>query len=104
MTNWYTQNPLAATSTYVSIIVGVSIAAGSGRRIEPTSQKRDVGHPAARLKNRKARRRPNCRQLDRRKGQKMTKPMHALSASVVVAFCTLCSRAHELWLNHLELF
>ena len=34
----------------------------------------------------------------------MTKPMHALSASVVVAFCTLCSRAHELWLNHLELF
>ncbi len=34
----------------------------------------------------------------------MTKPMQALSASVIVAFCTLCSRAHELWLNHLELF
>jgi len=30
--------------------------------------------------------------------------MHALSASVVVEFCNLCDRAHELWLNHLELF
>jgi|ERR1019366_4696818 hypothetical protein len=34
----------------------------------------------------------------------MTKPMHALSASVVVGFCTLCDKAHEYWLNHLELF
>jgi hypothetical protein len=30
--------------------------------------------------------------------------MHALSASVVKEFCALCNRAHELWLNHLELF
>ncbi len=30
--------------------------------------------------------------------------MHALSASVVDEFCNLCNRAHELWLNHLELF
>ena len=30
--------------------------------------------------------------------------MHALSASVVNEFCNLCNRAHELWLNHLELF
>ena len=30
--------------------------------------------------------------------------MHALSASVVEEFCNLCNRAHELWLNHLELF
>ena len=29
---------------------------------------------------------------------------HALSASVLVEFCKLCDRAHELWLNHLELF
>jgi len=34
----------------------------------------------------------------------MTKSMHALSASVVEEFCNLCNRAHELWLNHLELF
>src|SRR5665213_3541588 len=34
----------------------------------------------------------------------MTKSTHALSASVVVEFCKLCDRAHELWLNHLELF
>jgi len=34
----------------------------------------------------------------------MTKPMHALSASVVVEFCALCDRAHLLWLNHLGLF
>jgi AbiU2 len=34
----------------------------------------------------------------------MTKPMHALSASVVLEFCNLCNRAHELWLNHLGLF
>jgi hypothetical protein len=34
----------------------------------------------------------------------MTKSMHALSASVVVAFCALCDKAHEYWLNHLELF
>jgi len=34
----------------------------------------------------------------------MTKPTHALSASVVRDFCTLCDRAHEYWLNHLELF
>jgi hypothetical protein len=30
--------------------------------------------------------------------------MHALSASVILEFCSLCNRAHELWLNHLELF
>jgi AbiU2 len=30
--------------------------------------------------------------------------MHALSASVVVEFCTLCDWAHEVWLNHRELF
>ena len=30
--------------------------------------------------------------------------MHAVSASVVGEFCNLCNRAHELWLNHLELF
>jgi hypothetical protein len=34
----------------------------------------------------------------------MTKSMDALSASVVDEFCNLCNRAHELWLNHLELF
>uniref|UniRef100_E6QP16 HEPN AbiU2-like domain-containing protein n=1 Tax=mine drainage metagenome TaxID=410659 RepID=E6QP16_9ZZZZ len=34
----------------------------------------------------------------------MTKSKHALSASVVLDFCTLCDRAHECWLNHLELF
>lgn len=34
----------------------------------------------------------------------MTKSMHALSASVIEEFCNLCNRAHELWLNHLELF
>ena len=34
----------------------------------------------------------------------MAKSTHALSASVVVAFCTLCDKAHEYWLNHLELF
>jgi hypothetical protein len=30
--------------------------------------------------------------------------IHALSASVVEEFYNLCNRAHELWLNHLELF
>jgi hypothetical protein len=34
----------------------------------------------------------------------MTKPMNALSASVVRDFCTLCDKAHEYWLNYLELF
>jgi hypothetical protein len=34
----------------------------------------------------------------------MTKPMHMLSASVVRDFCTLCDKAHEYWLNYLELF
>ena len=34
----------------------------------------------------------------------MTKSTHALSASVVSDFCTLCDKAHEYWLNHLELF
>jgi hypothetical protein len=34
----------------------------------------------------------------------MTKSMPALSASDVVAFCKLCDWAHEVWLNHLELF
>jgi hypothetical protein len=34
----------------------------------------------------------------------MTKPMHALSASVVVEFCNLCQWAYEVWLNHLDLF
>ena len=30
--------------------------------------------------------------------------MHTLSACVVMDFCTLCDKAHEYWLNHLELF
>ena len=34
----------------------------------------------------------------------MTKSMHALSASAVVEFCKLCDWAHEVWLNHRELF
>ena len=34
----------------------------------------------------------------------MTESMHALPASVVVEFCKLCDRAHEVWLNHRELF
>jgi hypothetical protein len=34
----------------------------------------------------------------------MTKSTHALSATVVREFCNLCNRAHELWINHLELF
>jgi AbiU2 len=34
----------------------------------------------------------------------MTKSTHALSATVVREFCNLCDRAHEYWLNHLELF
>ena len=34
----------------------------------------------------------------------MTKSMHALSADVVVEFCKRCDWAHEVWLNHLELF
>ena len=34
----------------------------------------------------------------------MTQSIHALSVSVVEEFCNLCNRAHELWLNHLELF
>ena len=34
----------------------------------------------------------------------MTKTAHGLSAAVVVEFCALCNRVHELWLNHLELF
>jgi hypothetical protein len=34
----------------------------------------------------------------------MTKSTHALSVTVVREFCNLCNRAHELWLNHLELF
>jgi hypothetical protein len=34
----------------------------------------------------------------------MTKSMHALSAPIVVNFCTLCDKGHEYWLNHLELF
>ncbi len=34
----------------------------------------------------------------------MTKPMHALSASVVLEFCNLCQWTYEVWLNHLELF
>lgn len=34
----------------------------------------------------------------------MTKSTHAISASVVRNFCALCDKAHELWLNHLELF
>jgi hypothetical protein len=34
----------------------------------------------------------------------MTKSTHALSASVVRDFCMLCDKAHEYWLNHLELF
>lgn len=34
----------------------------------------------------------------------MTKSMHVLSAHVVVEFCKLCDWAHEVWLNHRELF
>ena len=34
----------------------------------------------------------------------MTKSTHALSAAVVRDFCMLCDKAHEYWLNHLELF
>jgi hypothetical protein len=34
----------------------------------------------------------------------MTQSTHALSATVVRHFCTLCDKAHEYWLNHLELF
>jgi hypothetical protein len=34
----------------------------------------------------------------------MTKSTHALSATVVMHFCTLCDKAHEYWLNHLALF
>jgi hypothetical protein len=34
----------------------------------------------------------------------MTKSAHALSATVVRDFCALCDKAHEYWLNHLELF
>jgi len=34
----------------------------------------------------------------------MAKPTHALSATVVREFYNLCNRAHELWINHLELF
>lgn len=34
----------------------------------------------------------------------MTKSMHVLSVSIVRDFCTLCDKAHEYWLNHLELF
>jgi hypothetical protein len=34
----------------------------------------------------------------------MTKSVHGLSASVVRDFCTLCDKAHEYWINHLELF
>jgi len=34
----------------------------------------------------------------------MTGSSHALSATVVRDFCTLCDKAHEYWLNHVELF
>jgi hypothetical protein len=34
----------------------------------------------------------------------MTESRHALSKSVVEEFCKLCDWAHEVWLNHLELF
>lgn len=34
----------------------------------------------------------------------MTKSMQVLSASDIEEFCKLCDRAHEVWLNHLELF
>jgi hypothetical protein len=34
----------------------------------------------------------------------MNKSTHALSATVVREFYNLCNRAHELWVNHLELF
>ena len=30
--------------------------------------------------------------------------MHVLSASVIVEFCKLCDWAHQVWLNHRELF
>lgn len=34
----------------------------------------------------------------------MTIPTHAHSPLVIERFCALCDRAHECWLNHLELF
>jgi hypothetical protein len=34
----------------------------------------------------------------------MTKPIDAHSRLVVEQFCALCDKAHEYWLNHLELF
>ena len=34
----------------------------------------------------------------------MTESTHAISASVVRDFCALCDKAHEYWLNHVELF
>src|ERR1035441_3285595 len=34
----------------------------------------------------------------------MTKSMHALSDSIVLEFCELCDWAHQVWLNHRELF
>jgi hypothetical protein len=34
----------------------------------------------------------------------MTKSEHALSPSVVLKFCELCTWAYEVWLNHRELF
>jgi hypothetical protein len=36
--------------------------------------------------------------------QRMTKSTHPLSATVVRDFCALCDKAHEYWINHLELF
>lgn len=34
----------------------------------------------------------------------MTKSTNALSPSVIEDFCTLCEKAHEYWIHHLELF
>ena len=34
----------------------------------------------------------------------MAKSEHAISAFIVLEFCELCNRAHEYWLNHIELF
>ena len=42
--------------------------------------------------------------VTRREEQKITQSMPALSGAVVVDFCNVCNWAHEVWLNHLELF
>ncbi|MGP8250815.1 MAG: hypothetical protein ACLQHF_02210 [Terracidiphilus sp.] len=41
---------------------------------------------------------------EQKKGLRMTRSTHALSRLAVEQFCTLCDKAHEYWLNYLELF